>query len=162
MVTGNNHNNYNNVQMSLVVKELMRLYPPVAYTVREAREEMQLGGYVIPKGMSVFINIVGMHEDPHIWGHHDVYQFNPLRFSEAEAKNNKKRKRFAGFIPFGFGGRICAGERVATVEQKVILSLILSRFSFSLSPTYIHSPTSLLSIVPSHGMHLLFHKLLPL
>eukprot|EP01018_Ginkgo_biloba_P032786 Gb_24246 [translate_table: standard] len=143
--------------MSMVVKESMRLYPPVAYTVRQAREEMQLGGYVIPKGMSVFINIVGMHEDPDIWGHHDVYQFNPLRFSDDV--EIEKKKRFDGFIPFGFGGRICVGERVATVEQKVILSLILSKFSFSLSPNYIHSPTSLLSIVPSHGMHLLFHKL---
>lgn len=140
------------MQMNIVLEESMRLYPPVSYTVRQAKQDVQLGSaLVIPKGMSVFINIVGMHGDPDIWGE-DVYEFNPERFS------NRKRKR-GGFIPFGFGGRICPGEKLAHMEQKAILSMLLSKFSFSISPNYNHSPTSLLSIMPSNGMQLIVHKI---
>eukprot|EP00253_Pinus_taeda_P026607 PITA_26607 len=141
--------------MTIVLKESMRLYPPVSYTVRQAKQDVQLKSFAIPKGMSVFINIVGMHGDPDIWGEEDVYEFNPQRFL---MMSNSKRKS-GGFIPFGFGGRICPGERLAHMEQKAILSMILSKFAFSISPNYKHSPTSLLSIMPSKGMQLIFHKI---
>lgn len=143
------------MQITIVLKESMRLYPPVSYTVRQAKQDVQLGSaLIIPKGMSVFVNIVGMHGDRDIWGE-DVYEFNPQRFL---MMSNSKRN-IGGFIPFGFGGRICPGEKLAHMEQKVILSMILSKFSFSISPNYKHSPTSLLSIMPSNGMQLIFHKI---
>lgn len=141
--------------MTIVLKESMRLYPPVSYTVRQAKQNVQLGSFVIPKGLSVFINIVGLHGDPDIWGEDDAYEFNPERF---HVMSNSK-KNAGGFIPFGFGGRICPGEKLAHMEQKAILSMILSKFSFSISPNYKHSPTSLLSIMPSNGMQLLFHRI---
>ncbi|PRQ57136.1 putative unspecific monooxygenase [Rosa chinensis] len=43
-------------------------------------------------------------------------------------------------MPFGVGARICVGQHLAMTELKVIMSLILSKFSFSLSPTYQHCP----------------------
>lgn len=142
--------------MNIVLKESMRLYPPVSYTVRQAKQDVQLGSaLVIPKGMSVFINIVGMHGDPDIWGEDDVYEFNPQRF---DITSNRKRES-GGFIPFGFGGRICPGEKLAHMEQKAILSMLLSKFAFSISPNYNHSPTSLLSIMPSTGMQLIVHRI---
>ncbi|GLJ05630.1 hypothetical protein SUGI_0021780 [Cryptomeria japonica] len=91
--------------MNMVLNESMRLYPPVSYTVRQAKTDIQLRELRIPKGMSVLINIVGMHEDPDIWGENDVYEFMPDRFSNGEAN-----KKTGGFIPFGFGGRICVGR----------------------------------------------------
>lgn len=141
--------------MTIVLKESMRMYPPVSYTVRQAKQDVQLGSFVIPKGMSVFINIVGMHGDPDIWGEDDVYEFNPERF---HMMGNSKKNN-GGFIPFGFGGRICPGEKLAHMEQKAILSMILSKFVFSISPNYKHSPTSLLSIIPSNGLQLLFQRI---
>ncbi|KAH9302040.1 hypothetical protein KI387_013623 [Taxus chinensis] len=138
--------------MTMVLNESMRLYPPVSYTVRQAKQDTRVGNLEIPKGMSVLINILGMHEDPHLWGGpEDVYEFNPERFSNVEFSRKK-----SGYIPFGFGGRVCPGEKLARMEQKAILSMIVSRFSFTISPNYSHSPTSLLSIMPSNGLQLLF------
>ncbi|GLJ21843.1 hypothetical protein SUGI_0408360 [Cryptomeria japonica] len=140
--------------MTMVINESMRLYPPVSYTVRQAKQDMKMGNLKIPKGMSMLINILGMHQDPQLWGRQDVYEFDPKRFSNVE--NIKKNN---GYIPFGFGGRICPGEKVARLEQKAILSLIVSKFSFTVSPNYVHSPKSLLSIMPSNGMQLIFSLL---
>ncbi|KAH9302037.1 hypothetical protein KI387_013620 [Taxus chinensis] len=138
--------------MTMVLNESMRLYPPVSYTVRQAKRDIRVGNLEIPKGMSVLINILGMHEDLHLWGGpEDVYEFNPERFSNVEFS-----RKNSGYIPFGFGGRVCPGEKLARMEQKAILSMIVSRFSFTISPNYSHSPTSLLSIMPSNGLQLLF------
>uniref|UniRef100_A0A0D6R745 Cytochrome P450 n=1 Tax=Araucaria cunninghamii TaxID=56994 RepID=A0A0D6R745_ARACU len=137
--------------MTMVLNESMRLYPPVAYTVRQAKQDLHVGNLKIPKGMSVFINIVGMHEDPDTWARDDVYEFKPERFSNGESS-----KRNSGFMPFGFGGRVCIGEKMARMEQRAILSMIISKFTFSISPNYTHSPSFLLSIMPSNGMQLLF------
>lgn len=137
--------------MTMAMNEAMRLYPPVSYTVRQAKQDIKVGKVELPKGMSVFINIVGMHHDPDIWGYNDVFSFNPERFQNGN--------KMSGFMPFGFGGRVCVGEKMARMEHKAILTMILSRFSFCLSPNYIHSPSFALSIMPSHGMQLLFTKL---
>ena len=111
--------------------------------------------FVIPIGMFVFINIVGMHRDSDIWGEDNVYEFNPERFHMMA--NNKKKT--GGLIPFGFGGRVCPGEKLAHREQKAILRIIFSKFAFSISPNYKHSPTSVLRIMPSNRMQLLIHRI---
>ncbi|KAK4592586.1 hypothetical protein RGQ29_016923 [Quercus rubra] len=58
------------------------------------------------------------------------------------------------YMPFGLGSCVCVGQHFTMIELKVILSLILSKFCFSLSPAYQHSPTFRLVIVPEHGVTL--------
>nr|XP_043611061.1 cytochrome P450 714C2-like isoform X2 [Erigeron canadensis] len=96
-----------------------------------------------------------MHHQPELWGP-DVYEFKPERFAEG-TKNACKISQV--YMPFGIGPRICAGQQFAMAELKVILALILSRFSFTLSPTYRHSPTFGLTIEPKYGIHLHVKKL---
>ncbi|KAF4356469.1 hypothetical protein G4B88_015303 [Cannabis sativa] len=57
-------------------------------------------------------------------------------------------------MPFGVGTRICIGQNMAMTELKVVLSLILSKFSFSVSPAYRHSAVFGVVIESEHGVNL--------
>lgn len=51
--------------LQAVIKETLRLYPPLPLSVHhEAVEDCQLGGYLIPKGTQLFVNILKLHRDP--------------------------------------------------------------------------------------------------
>ncbi|CAB4281997.1 unnamed protein product [Prunus armeniaca] len=53
----------------------------------------------------------------------------------------------------------CLGQNLAMVELKVLIALIVSNFSFSLSPKYNHGPALRLVVEPEHGVDLLVRKL---
>ncbi|KAK2636006.1 hypothetical protein Ddye_030798 [Dipteronia dyeriana] len=92
---------------------------------------------------------MALHHDRQIWGE-DVHLFKPERFSEgvAKAANNNP----AAFFPFGLGPRTCMGSNFAFTEAKIVLSMILQRYIFTLSPSYIHSPFPVLTVSPQHGI----------
>ncbi|KAK3009135.1 hypothetical protein RJ639_013912 [Escallonia herrerae] len=136
--------------LTMVIQETLRLYPPVADMVRETMQDVSLNGIHIPKGINLQITRPTLHQDPNLWGP-DAHQFNPERFSEG-LKGACTSPHV--YMPFGAGTRICAGQHFAMAELKVILSQILSRFSFTLSPSYRHSPVFRLVIKPEHGVHL--------
>lgn len=96
-----------------------------------------------------------MHQHQDLWGL-DANQFKPDRFANGTSGACKMPQ---AYMPFGVGTRTCAGQHFAMAELKVILSLILSKFSLSLSPAYQHSPVFRLLIQPQHGVCVLLKKL---
>ncbi|XVF53597.1 hypothetical protein PTKIN_Ptkin05aG0111000 [Pterospermum kingtungense] len=144
-------------KMGWVMNEVIRLYSPAPNVQRQAREDIKVDDVVIPNGTNIWIDVVGMHHDPAIWGD-DVNEFRPERFKDDHLYGGCKHKM--GFLPFGFGGRMCVGRNLTTMEYKVVLTLMLTRFSFSLSPTYRHSPAILLSLRPRHGLPLIVQPLI--
>ncbi|KAK4488562.1 hypothetical protein RD792_004328 [Penstemon davidsonii] len=141
--------------LTTVIQETLRLYPPVAYVVREALEDINFKDIYIPKGINLQIPIPMLHQSQELWGS-DVHQFKPNRFANGIAGACKNRQ---AYMPFGTGTRTCAGQNFAMMELKVILSLILSKFSFSLADTYRHSPVFRLVVQPEHGVRLNLEKL---
>lgn len=150
---------YGCLQMGWVMNEVLRLYPAAPNVQREAREDIQVGDVIIPKGTNIWVDLVGMHHDPAIWGD-DVNEFRPERFREDGLYGGCKHKM--GYLPFGFGGRMCVGRNLSAMEYKIVLSLILGRFSMSVSPKYLHSPTHMLSLRPSCGIPLILQAIEPL
>ncbi|CAL9750604.1 unnamed protein product [Musa acuminata subsp. burmannicoides] len=141
-------------KMGWVWNEVLRLYPPSPNAQRQAKDDIQVGDtMVIPKGTNMWIDLVGMHHDPALWGD-DVNEFNPERFRKDLHGGCRHRM---GFLPFGLGERICVGRNLTAMEFKIVLSLILRSFSWSLSPAYAHSPKVMLTLRPSHGVHLVLH-----
>ncbi|KAL4597815.1 hypothetical protein ACB092_11G016100 [Castanea dentata] len=136
--------------LTMVIQETLRLYPPATFVVREALEDITFKDIKIPKGinMQIPISILQQHYD--LWGP-DAHKFNPERFAHGIVGACKTPQ---AYMPFGVGSRVCVGQHFAMTELKVILSLILSKFCFSLSPTYQHSPTFRLVLVPEHGVTL--------
>lgn len=139
----------------MVIQETLRLYPPVAYVVREALQDINFRGLNIPEGVNIQVPIPVLHQNHDLWGL-DAHQFKPERFSNGTSGACKIPH---AYMPFGMGTRICAGQHFAMAELKVILSLILSNFRWSLSPAYHHSPAFRLLIQPQHGVTILLEKL---
>ncbi|GMH28123.1 hypothetical protein Nepgr_029966 [Nepenthes gracilis] len=142
-------------KMGWVMNEVLRLYPSSPNAQRQARGDIQMGDKVIPSGTNIWIDIVGMHHDRDFW-ETNVNEFKPERFSE---DLYGKCKHKMGYLPFGFGGRMCIGRNYAVMEYKIVLASIISRFSFSLSPSYIHSPTYFFTFRPRFGVPLIIKPL---
>ncbi|CAN0896226.1 Cytochrome P450 CYP749A22 [Linum grandiflorum] len=134
----------------MIINETLRLYPPVAMSLmRNIDQDVTLGKLKVPAGVQFHVPFMSVHHDPEIWGE-DVYLFKPDRFAEGVVKATNNNP--VAFIPFGMGPHICAGFNFAVNEAKVTLAMILQRFSFSLSPGYVHSPFALFALRPGKGL----------
>ena len=109
-----------------VIKETLRLYPPIHVGNRQAAETVELQGYEVPQGSRVMYSIYLSHRDPEHWD--DPERFCPARFDRHSAA---KQPPFA-YVPFGGGPRNCIGAAFAQVEAKVVLARLLQRFDFHL------------------------------
>lgn len=138
-----------------MIQEVLRLYPPAAFVSREALEDTQVGDIIIPQGVCLWTLIPTIHRDYNIWGQ-DADEFRPERFSNGISKACKFPQ---AYIPFGLGPRLCLGRNFAMVQLKVLLCLIISKFDFSLSPKYRHSPAYRMIVEPEHGVHILVKKI---
>ncbi|KAK9003061.1 hypothetical protein V6N11_060632 [Hibiscus sabdariffa] len=99
---------------------------------------------------------IALHNDPQLWGD-DVHLFKPERFAEGIAKATNHNA--AAFFPFGLGARSCVGMTFATTEAKIALSMILQRYTMTLSPAYVHKPVLLIGLKPQHGIQDHLHRL---
>lgn len=140
----------------MIINETLRLYPPVTEFTRQVKEETKLGNYILPANIHVVLSTLALHHDTNIWGE-DAHQFKPERFSQGVAKATNNNP--AVYIPFGLGPRSCVGLNFATNEAKISLAMILQRYKFTLSPTYIHSPIQILTTRPQHGVQVLLRPL---
>ncbi|XP_057827265.2 cytochrome P450 734A1 [Cryptomeria japonica] len=139
--------------MGMIFNESLRLYPPIVALNRQPVKPMKLGKVSIPAGTQLQIPILAMHHDPLLWGN-DVHEFNPERFSQGISK---AAKHPMAFMPFSLGPRICIGQNFALLEAKVVLAMILQRFSFVISPHYIHAPVHSFSLKPKYGAQVILH-----
>ncbi|KAL1308355.1 hypothetical protein HN51_050298 [Arachis hypogaea] len=142
-------------QLTMVIHETLRLYSPIPVISREALKDMKFGNLNVPKGVIIWAMTLTSHTDTDIWGL-DAYKFKPERFANGVSGACKLPHMY---MPFGMGPRVCLGRDLAITELKILLSLILCNFSFSLSPKYIHSPSLKLVVEPEFGVDLLVKKL---
>ena len=114
-----------------VMKEALRMYPPLTSIPRKAARDCEFGGYRIPKGTPVGISPIHTHHLPSIWTL--PMQFDPERFSPARAEH---RQHPYAYLPFGGGAHLCIGQHFADMEVKSVLHQLLRRFKFSVPEGY--------------------------
>jgi cytochrome P450 len=120
------------VYLNCAIKESLRLYPPVPYISREAKENAVIGGKNILKGCSVAVFIYQIHRDERYFPEPEEYK--PERFLKFDSvKNNQNPYTY---IPFSAGRRNCIGQRFAMLEIKVILVNILRYFKIECNQNY--------------------------
>lgn len=113
----------------MVVKESLRLYPPIwALFGRETHAEAELGGYTLPKGAQILILPWGLHRNPRFFENPE--QFEPERFASERSGNLTPD----AYIPFGLGPHLCIGASFANMQMVLTVATILQRFRLSLSP----------------------------
>ncbi|KAI3432972.1 uncharacterized protein J3R85_007403 [Psidium guajava] len=139
--------------LNMVINESLRLYPPASVLPRMAFEDIRLGDLHIPKGLSIWIPVLAIHHSEELWGE-DANEFNPERFAS---------KPFAPgrFMPFAMGPRNCIGQSFALMEAKIILAMLISRFSFTIAESYRHAPVIVLTIKPKYGVQICLKPLNP-
>jgi cytochrome P450 len=133
-----------------VIKEALRLYPPaIAVVARQAAADVEIGGYLIPKGSIVRAFSYILQHDARWFP--DPERFDPERFAPG---NVEKIPQFA-YFPFGGGPRVCVGNTFAMMEMTLVTATILQRCRLNLSPT--QGPVELLqsmSLRPRGGLQM--------
>jgi len=131
-----------------VLKETLRLYPPVWLFSRRALREDRLGEFRVPAGAHLFIAPYFLHRRPELWP--DPERFDPDRFDESRSP---PVDRYA-FIPFSAGARRCIGEYFSFVEMQMHLALLAPRFALRQQPgqTVLLDPA--VNLRTRHSIHL--------
>ncbi|KAK9006374.1 hypothetical protein V6N11_035415 [Hibiscus sabdariffa] len=117
--------------LNAVTKETFRLHPALPLLVpRYSAESRNLGGYNIPKGSKVFLNMWSIHRDSHVWD--NPLEFKPERFlNDVPGKFDYFGNDFR-FMPFGSGRRKCSGLPLAEKMLYLILASMLHSFEWKL------------------------------
>ena len=118
-------------QTEWVMKEALRMYPPLTSIPRKAARDCQFGGFHIPKGTPVGISPIHTHHMPSIWT--NPHDFDPERFSPARAEH---RRHAYAYLPFGGGAHLCIGQHFADMEVKSVMHQLLRRFRWQVPDGY--------------------------
>jgi cytochrome P450 len=129
-----------------VIDESLRLHSPIHSISRVALEDNTVGGYHVPKGVTVAISMYAIHRQAHLYP--DPEKFDPSRF---EPEKVALRHRFA-YLPFAAGHRNCIGAGQALVELKLIVARIAQRFELDLAPGQRVEPAPGTTMFPRYGM----------
>lgn len=119
------------VGLDLVMKECLRLLPPVPVLARMTVKETEVLGRRIPAGRLTAVMVHLQHHLPELWPDPEV--FDPERFAEHRREDKVHRHAWE---PFGGGVHKCLGMYFAGIEVKLILLNLLRRFSWSVDPAY--------------------------
>jgi cytochrome P450 len=105
-----------------VLAEVMRCYPPAWGIGRRAIEDVEIGGYTIPRGIIVLMSQYLLHHDARFFP--EPERFDPDRWLP---DRQRTRPRFA-YFPFGGGNRVCVGESFAWMEGVLVLATLAQQW----------------------------------
>ena len=100
------------------------MYPPIIFVFRTVLRDIEIGGYVIPKGWHVLWTTCMTQLDGSIYP--DPHKFNPSRFEDQAAMPPYT------FVPFGGGARLCPGNEFARIETLALIHYLVTRFTWKL------------------------------
>jgi cytochrome P450 len=114
-----------------VIKESLRLYPPIHIGNRRVAKEMEFSEGSIPAGERMFYSIYLTHRDPQVW--ENAEDFCPERHA-----HGRKTPPFS-YVPFGGGPRSCIGAAFGQAEARLVITRLLQRHSFEFTHHKIHA-----------------------
>jgi len=135
------------------LKESLRLYQSVPIIGRQLGEEVEIEGHVIPRGTNMILLFFLLHRDPKTFP--DPNRFDPERFS---LENQQARHPYS-YVPFSAGPRNCIGQKFATMEEKVVVSSVLRKYTLRSTMTVDEIPLCAEVILrPKNGLRISLQK----
>ncbi|XP_030382361.1 probable cytochrome P450 4s3 [Scaptodrosophila lebanonensis] len=131
--------------LEAVIKETLRLYPPVPFFSRKVTEDLQIGKLTIPKGASVSNLIYMVHRD-------ELYFPDPERFDPDRFHLNEQKLHPFAYAAFSAGPRNCIGQKFALLELKCSLSALVRKFEFVTVEGYEPKPLAELVMKSGNGI----------
>ncbi|GAB4378857.1 MAG: cytochrome P450 [Elainellaceae cyanobacterium] len=129
-----------------VIKESMRLYPPVFSIARTTANPYNLAGYSIPANSILIFSPWVMHRS-------DRYFVNPEQFQPERWANDLEKQLPKGvYFPFGDGARICIGKGFALMEAVLLLATIAQNFQLTLVPDHPIALFPSITLRPQYGL----------
>ncbi|XP_039157635.1 cytochrome P450 71AU50-like [Eucalyptus grandis] len=114
--------------LDMVVKETLRLHPPVPLLLpHKSIEDCTVGGFHIPRKSRVIVNAWAIGRDPHVWS--DPEKFIPERF---EGTSIDVRGHDFQLVPFGSGRRGCPGMQLGLIVIRLVLAQLAHCFDWEL------------------------------
>ncbi|PWA40149.1 cytochrome P450 [Artemisia annua] len=107
--------------LGCIIRETMRMFLAGPMLPHESSKDCIVGGYHVPKGTMLLVNVWGIQNDPKIW--EDPNTFRPERFEGLEGYRDGFK-----FMPFGFGRRSCPGEGMAMRMVGLALGSLIQCF----------------------------------
>ncbi len=129
-----------------VITETLRAYPTVLTVGREAIEAVELGGFRIAPGTTIFMPQWVIHWDARWFDGPEG--FDPSRWTDGLMQ---RIPRYA-YFPFGGGPRICNGNDFALMEATLILAVIARKYRLVLAPNAKVSPLPTMTVRPANGV----------
>ena len=121
------------------------MYSPAWYLTRPADRDVGIGGYRVPKGVIVVMDIGAVDHNPRFYP--DPEESRPERWTE---EFTKKLDKFA-YIPFGVGARRCIGALLAEAEAMPAIASIVQRFQIRAVANAGVTPTVATTLLPGDG-----------
>lgn len=134
--------------LDLSVKETLRKYPGLPVLNRECSKDYHIpdSSFVIKKGTSVLISLLGIHRNEKFFPNPEKY--DPDRFSD-ENKNYDEDM----YMPFGAGPRNCIAFRMGLLMAKVAIVMLLKNYHFeALSIRELEFDHGTVGLLPKPGM----------
>jgi cytochrome P450 len=132
-----------------VVKETLRLYPPVWSMGREVAADTYLDGRALAKGTDVWICLHRLHRDPRWYS--APTSFDPTRWLQPS-------KQLFTYLPFGVGARVCIGRNFATAESVLGLAAVLREFRVEPADVSEIDPKAWITLRPDRAIRLRLSK----
>ncbi|KAB8258464.1 cytochrome P450 [Aspergillus pseudonomiae] len=143
-----------------VCQEVLRLYPTVPMTIREAVRDSMVAGTHIPKGTRILLCPYAINRSPEFWGN-DGEEFRPERWIDTDKNGQLVTNNTGGAstnfaqITFLHGQRSCIGKDFARAELRCVVAGVVGRFRFQMQdPKQKIHIAGAVTTKPVEGMHL--------
>lgn len=131
-----------------VIKESLRILPPVAWGTRAVDQPTEIGPYFLPKGSRVLYSQHITHHLPEIYP--QPRRFDPDRWVSFAPPSY-------AYIPFGGGPRLCIGYAFSMTFLRIALAVIAQRFRLALAPGARIERKYRVTVAPKYGMPMIVH-----
>jgi cytochrome P450 len=131
-----------------VVKESLRLLPPVPVSFRMSTGPFEMGGHSFPAETQLHYSPYITHRLPDLYP--EPERFLPDRWLQADPP-------VYGYIPFSNGPRRCIGATMALLEIKLMLAMLLPRYRLSMAPGTRVDPVVRATMRPKGGLPMRIH-----